>query len=241
MDKAIVIENLTKVYSNNRGVFNINLDVEKGDIFGFLGPNGAGKTTVMKVMSGLMQPDSGDISILGSSVTKSFESAARHIGTIIETAEAYPYLTAYENIKQASRYYENVDEERISHCLELTGILKFKNEKIKKFSLGMKQRLGIAMAIVSNPAVLILDEPLNGLDVDGMLAMRRLIGNLSRDEGTTFFISSHLIHDVELSCTKIGLIHSGRLVAVETMKNILENYSTLENYYISEVGNDAII
>ena len=241
MDKAIVIKDLTKVYSNNRGVFNIDLEVEKGDIFGFLGPNGAGKTTVMKVMAGLMQPDSGDISIFGKSVTKNFENAAKHIGTIIETAEAYPFLTAYQNIKQASRYYKNADEERIIHCLTLTGIINFKDEKVKKFSLGMKQRLGIAMAIVSKPDVLILDEPLNGLDVDGMLSMRRLITSLSKEEGTTFFISSHLIHDVELSCTKIGLIHSGRLVSVDSMSNILENYSTLENYYISEVGNDAII
>ena len=241
MNKAIVIENLTKVYSNNRGVFNINLEVEKGDIFGFLGPNGAGKTTVMKVMSGLMQPDSGDISIFGQSVTKSFENAAKHIGTIIETAEAYSYLTAYENMKLVSRYYEAADEERILHCLTLTGILKYKDERVRRFSLGMKQRLGIAMAIISNPEVLILDEPLNGLDVDGMLSMRRLIGNLSENEGTTFFISSHLIHDVELSCTKIGLIHGGKLVSVDSMKNILENYSTLENYYISEVGEDAIV
>ena len=241
MDKAIVIKDLTRVYDNNRGVFNIDLEVEKGDIFGFLGPNGAGKTTVMKIMSGLMQPDSGDIEILGHSVTKNFETAAGNIGTIIETAEAYQYLTAYDNMKQAARYYKNIGEERILHCMELTGIIKYKNEKIKKFSLGMKQRLGIAMAIVSRPEVLILDEPLNGLDVDGMLAMRRLIGNLSEKEGTTFFISSHLIHDVELSCTKIGLIHGGRLVSVDNMTNILENYSTLENYYISEVGEDAII
>ena len=121
MDKAIVIKGLTKVYDNNRGVFDIDLDVEKGDIFGFLGPNGAGKTTVMKIMSGLMQPDSGDISILGHSVTNNFEDAAKNIGTIIETAEAYPYLTAYENMKQAARYYESADEDV---CLEDHLIMK---------------------------------------------------------------------------------------------------------------------
>src|SRR5699024_395367 len=133
--------------------------------------------------------------------------AMQHVGCIIETAESFAYLTAFENLKLFSNYYPNVDKKRIDECLELTGLLPYKNEKADRFSLGMKQRLGIAAAILSRSKLLILDEPLNGLDVEGMLDMRKLIKRLVEDEGTTFFISSHLIHDVELTCTRIGVVY----------------------------------
>jgi len=241
MEKAIEIKNLSKVYKNGRGIIDINIDIHKGDIFGFLGPNGAGKTTAMKIMTGLIKPDSGDVKILGHSILSEYEQVMRNVGCIIETAESYLYLTAYENLKQVSRYYKNVDEERINEVLELTGLLKYKNEKPRKFSLGMKQRLGIAAAILSRPEVIILDEPLNGLDVEGMIAMRNIIKELVEKENTTFFISSHLIHDVELTCTHIGVIYNGRMLNVDTMKNILNNYATLENYFVSEVERNGRI
>jgi ABC-2 type transport system ATP-binding protein len=235
MDKIIEIRNLSKIYKNGRGITDISLDIHKGDIFGFLGPNGAGKTTAMKIMTGLIKPDSGDVKINGYSVLESFEKAMEKVGSLIETAEAYPFLTAYENLKQFSRYYKNIDDKRIDEVLELTGILKYKAEKPRKFSLGMKQRLGIAAAILSRPQVVILDEPLNGLDVEGMIDMRNMIKNLAESEQTTFFISSHLIHDVELTCTSIGVLYNGRLINVDSTKNILNNYASLENYFVSEV------
>jgi ABC-2 type transport system ATP-binding protein len=235
MEKIIEIKNLSKIYKNGRGITDINLDIHKGDIFGFLGPNGAGKTTAMKIMTGLIKPDSGDVKINGFSVLESFEKAMEKVGSLIETAEAYPFLTAYENLKQFSRYYKDIDDKRIDEILELTGILKYKNEKPRKFSLGMKQRLGIAAAILSRPQVVILDEPLNGLDVEGMIDMRNMIKNLAEAEQTTFFISSHLIHDVELTCTSIGVLYNGRLINVDSTKNILNNYASLENYFVSEV------
>lgn len=241
MEKVIEINNLSKVYNNGRGITDINLEINRGDIFGFLGPNGAGKTTAMKVMTGLIKPDSGDVKILGYSVLEQFEKAMAKVGCIIETAESYQYLTAYENLKQFSRYYKNVDDKRIEEVLELTGIQRFKNEKTRRFSLGMKQRLGIAAAIISRPEVVILDEPLNGLDVEGMIDMRNLIKKLSEEEKTTFFISSHLIHDVELTCTKIGVLYNGKMLNVDTTKNILNNYASLENYFISEVERNGRI
>ena len=204
MEKVIEIKNLSKVYKNGRGITDINLDIHRGEIFGFLGPNGAGKTTAMKIMTGLIRPDSGDVKILGHSILEDYEQVMKKVGCIIETAETYSYLTAYENLKQVSRYYKDVDDQRIDEVLELTGILKYKNEKPRKFSLGMKQRLGIAAAILARPEVIILDEPLNGLDVEGMIAMRNIVKDLAAKENTTFFISSHLIHDVELTCTHIG-------------------------------------
>ena len=241
MEKVIEIKNLSKIYKNGRGITDINIDIHKGDIFGFLGPNGAGKTTAMKIMTGLIKPDSGDVKILGHSILDDYQKAMAKVGCIIETAESYLYLTAYENLKQVSRYYKNVDDKRIDEVLELTGLLKYKNEKPRKFSLGMKQRLGIAAAILSRPEVIILDEPLNGLDVEGMIAMRNIIKNLVEKENTTFFISSHLIHDVELTCTHIGVLYDGKMLNVDTMKNILNNYASLENYFVSEVERNGRI
>jgi len=234
-NKAIEITNLTKLYQNGRGISELNLEVDEGDIFGFLGPNGAGKTTVMKMMTGLVKPDSGDVKIFGASIQNDYVNAMKHVGCVIETAESYPYLTANENLKMFARFYPHVDQKRIDECLEMTGILKYKNEKPRNFSLGMKQRLGLAAAILSKPKLLILDEPMNGLDVEGMLDMRKLIKRLAEEDGTTFFISSHLIHDVELTCTRIGIVYNGRLISVDYTRNILSNYSSLEHYFISEV------
>lgn len=235
MEKVIEINNLTKIYSNGRGIDDINLEIYAGDIFGFLGPNGAGKTTAMKIMTGLIKPDKGDVRIFGHSIKDEYEKAMSGVGCLIEIAESYPFLSAFDNLKQLSRYYSDIDVKRIDEVLELTGILKYKHEKPRRFSLGMKQRLGLAAAILSRPQVLILDEPLNGLDVEGMIEIRKLILHLAKNEGTTFFISSHLIHDVELTCDRIGIIFEGKLLSVETTQNILNSYATLENYFVSEV------
>ncbi|AET67346.1 ABC-type multidrug transport system, ATPase component [Desulfosporosinus orientis DSM 765] len=235
MDKVIEIKNLTKSYGNGRGIEDLNLDIYEGDIFGFLGPNGAGKTTAMKIMTGLIRADQGDVKILGHSVTEEFENAMAQVGCLIEIAESYQFLSAFDNLKQLARYYPEIKHSRIDEVLELTGMSKFKHEKPKKFSLGMKQRLGLAAAILSKPKVVILDEPLNGLDVEGMIDIRKLIQHLAENEKTTFFISSHLIHDVELTCNRIGVIYNGRILNVESTQTILKNYATLENYFVSEV------
>lgn len=235
MEKVIEINNLTKLFKNGRGIKNINLEIYKGEVFGFLGPNGAGKTTAMKIMTGLSRPDSGEVKLFGYNVLEQYEKAMEKVTCIIETAESYPYLTAYENLKQFARYYEEVDDKRIEEVLELVGMLKYKNEKPRKFSLGMKQRLGIAASILSKPALVILDEPLNGLDVEGMIDVRNIIKNLAEKEKATFFISSHLIHDVELTCNRIGVLYDGKMLNVDTTENILNNYASLENYFVSEV------
>lgn len=235
MEKVIEIQNLTKLYKNGRGIDDITLDIHRGEIFGFLGPNGAGKTTAMKIMTGLIRPDRGDVRIFGHSISEEYEKAMAQVGCIIEIAETYPYLSAYDNLKQLGRFYPDVDRRRIEEVLDLTGMLRYKDEKPRKFSLGMKQRLGLAAAILSRPKVIILDEPLNGLDVEGMIDIRKLILHLAKHEQTTFFISSHLIHDVELTCNRIGVLYNGRLLNVQTTQDILKNYATLENYFVSEV------
>jgi len=241
MEKVIEINGLTKVYKNGRGIMDVNLEIYRGDIFGFLGPNGAGKTTAMKIMTGLIKADAGEVKLFGHDINTEYEKAMYKVGCIIETAESYPYMTAYENLKQLSRYYPGINDERIDEILEITGIYRYKNEKARNFSLGMKQRLGIAAAILSKPELVILDEPLNGLDVEGMVDMRNLIKRLAESMNTTFFISSHLIHDIELTCTRIGIIFGGKILNVDTTENILKDYASLENYFISEVERNGNI
>ena len=235
MDFAIKIENLKKIYQTSRGVENLNLEVPRGEIFGLLGPNGAGKTTAMKIMTGLLKPDSGDVFIDGYSITERYEDAMRGVGCIIENVFMFKNLTALENLMLCARFYKNVDEARMTEVLDLVKMTAFKNEKIKGFSLGMRQRMGIAMALLSRPDVLILDEPLNGLDVEGMVDIRNILKRLSKEEKTTVFISSHLIHDVELTCDRVGVLLEGRLCDVSEVSEVVKNFSSLENYYLSEV------
>ena len=235
MEFAIKIENLKKIYKNSRGVENLNLEVPRGEIFGLLGPNGAGKTTAMKIMTGLLKPDSGDVFIDGYSITERYEDAMRGVGCIIENVFMFKNLTALENLMLCARFYKNVDEARMTEVLDLVKMTAFKNEKIKGFSLGMRQRMGIAMALLSRPDVLILDEPLNGLDVEGMVDIRNILKRLSKEEKTTVFISSHLIHDVELTCDRVGVLLEGRLCDVSEVSEVVKNFSSLENYYLSEV------
>ena len=234
-EKVLEVKEITKLYKNNRGIKNVTLDVFRGDVFGFLGPNGAGKTTAMKIMTGLMKADSGNIKIFGHDISEEFEKAMAKVGCIIETAQSYDYLTAYQNLKLALRYYKDINLNRIDEVLEITGISKYKKEKVKNFSLGMKQRLGIAQAILSKPEIIILDEPLNGLDIEGMVEMRSIIKRLAEEEKATFFISSHLVHDMELTCNRVAIIYDGKIIRVENVSKILEDYSSLENFFISEV------
>lgn len=238
MEYAIKTVNLTKLYKGNRGISNLNIEVKKGEIFGFLGPNGAGKTTAMKLMCGLVKPDGGKVFLNGHSVTEEYEKAMAKVGCIIENVSAFNYLTAFENMMLCARFYENVGECEIDEILKAVGILKYRDEKIKTFSLGMKQRLGIALALLGEPEILILDEPLNGMDVEGMVDIRNLLKKLSKERGCSVFISSHLIHDIELTCDTVAVVKGGKLIKCAAVEDILKNYSSLENYYLSEVGED---
>ncbi len=238
MEYTIVLDGVTKRYANGRGIEDVSLSVQKGEIFGFLGPNGAGKTTAMKIMTGLMHADMGRVFLGGFDVAEKPEKARSCMGALIEKVSAFPGLTAYENMLLGARYYQDAGKQRIEDCLALCGIERFKNERVKNFSLGMEQRLGIAMALISDPDILILDEPLNGLDVVGMVEMRQLFKTLA-DAGKTLFISSHLIHDVELTCTRVGIVNGGRLLCTRDMNSVLCDFATLENFYLSEVGENV--
>ncbi len=234
MDKVLEVKGLTKTYKNNRGVRDISFDIYKGDIYGFLGPNGAGKTTVMKTIVGLCKAQQGEVNIFGFNIINDFEKAMSKVGCIIETAASYEYIDAYNNLKIASRFYAGIDDSRIDEVLEIVGLSPYKKDKVGSFSLGMKQRLGIASAILSRPEFVILDEPMNGLDIEGMADVRNMIIRMAKDEQVTFFVSSHLAHEMELTCNRVGILNNGLLIKEGTLADIMENHTSLEEFFIEQ-------
>lgn len=235
-DTVLDIQGISKTYKNKRGVENITLRVEKGDVYGFFGPNGAGKTTVMKIATGLIRADRGRVLLFGHDVAERYEDAMRQVGVMIERAEAFEYMSGYRNLELAARLYPELPRSRIDEALELVGLGANKKEKVGHYSLGMKQRLGIASAILSKPKLLILDEPTNGLDIEGMIEMRELIRSLSREEGITFFLSSHLLSEMEAICSRIGIVHNGKLIQERSMAELGEQSGqSLESYFVERI------
>lgn len=236
---ALEIKGLTKKFKNGRGIFDIDIEINQGDIYGFLGPNGAGKTTTMKCITGLARADKGKIEIFGNDIQTSFEPSMERIGAIIESCEAYEYMTAVKNLELAARYYKNIEKKRIDEVLELVGLDKYKTEKVSNYSLGMKQRLGIATAILHKPALLILDEPGNGLDIEGMVEIRNIIKTLAQESKTTFLISSHQINEIQQLCNRIGIIREGRMLMNEYVESFEEEKS-LEDVYMDCVKKEKV-
>ena len=227
------IINLTKIYKNGRGVHQLNLSVGKGQVYGFLGPNGSGKTTTLKLIAGLLLRDSGLIEYLGREVSEHFEESMQSIGCMLESVLHYDNISAYENMLFVARYFPEIPNSRIDELLKLVGLGDVHKEKVGRFSLGMRQRLSFAQAMYNYPKLMILDEPLNGLDIQGMLEIRNIILSLAR-EGTTFLISSHLANEIEKTCTHAGIIQAGRLISEGAVEEILKQYSSIEDYYISK-------
>lgn len=239
MDKILEVKNLTKLYRNDRGIKNISFTVYRGDVFGFLGPNGAGKTTVMKTITNLCHPDQGEIFLFGQDLNNHFVSSMAKVGSLIENAAAYEYLSASDNLKLVARFYKNVNEKRQDETLELVGLTKYKREKVATYSTGMKQRLGLAMAILHNPELIILDEPTNGLDIEGMHDIRNTIQQLAKEKGITFFISSHLVHEIELICNRIGIINNGEIIQEGLVQDLLVGEQSMEEFFIKQVRNEG--
>lgn len=241
MSEAAVldIQGLSKRYRNNRGVSEIALQVNRGDVYGFFGPNGAGKSTVMKIAAGLVRADRGSVRLFGADVAEDYERAMRRVGVLIEKAEAFEYMSAYKNLELAARLYPELPRTRIDEVLELTGLSSSKREKVGHFSLGMKQRLGIASALIGGPELLILDEPTNGLDIEATVDLRELIGRLGSEERITFFLSSHLISEMESICNRIGIIQDGRIIREGSLTSLKQaSGQSLESYYISQIRSE---
>lgn len=210
MDYILRTYNLTKNFKKNSAVKNLNMNIKQGEIYGFLGENGAGKTTAIRMIVGLIKPTLGEVELFSQkSVNKSM---LQRIGSMIEYPGFYPNLTAGENLEIHRRMVGMQDKSCIMEALKVTGIQDVKNKKVKEFSLGMKQRLGIARAILHHPEFLILDEPTNGLDPSGIKEIRELILELCHTKGITFLISSHILSEIQQMATKIGVIHKGELL-----------------------------
>ncbi|GAA0180114.1 ABC transporter ATP-binding protein [Clostridium sediminicola] len=212
--------NLTKAFEGKEAVSNVSMNVKKGEIYGFLGPNGAGKTTVMKMITNLIKPTAGDIEIFGEKLTNTSYEVLKRMGTIIEYPVFYEKLTGRENLELHCGYMGFHNKKAIDEALKLVNLGSINDKTVKNFSLGMKQRLGIARAIITKPEFLILDEPINGLDPVGIKEMRGLFKMLSKEYGITILISSHILSEIEQIADTIGVISNGRLIEEVSMEAI---------------------
>jgi ABC-2 type transport system ATP-binding protein len=219
-DFTIQTQSLTFHYSKNRKVLDdISLNIPKGSIYGFLGPNGAGKSTTMRLLTGIL-PEQGDaIRIFGQPLKGQLPQVFTKIGSLVESPALYLHLSGYNNLKYIANL-RNVPERRIDEVLELVDLKRDAKRKAKQYSLGMKQRLAIAMALLDEPELLLLDEPVNGLDPNGIQDIRKLLVRLNREKGVTIFVSSHLLAEIEKMCTHVGIINNGKLRFEGTMEEL---------------------
>jgi|SRR5699024_4746880 len=230
-EQAVVqFKNTTKKIGRKTIINNLNFDVSAGEVFGFLGPNGSGKTTTIRMMVGLIKISRGDVFIKGHSITKQFEKAIQHVGGIVENPDLYKYLTGYQNLKHYARMIPNVSKKRINEVVENVKLKESIHDKVSSYSLGMRQRLGIAQALLHRPSLLILDEPTNGLDPAGIRELRNNLKELAHQEGVAVFVSSHLLAEMQLMCDKIAVLQKGELVRIENVHEFISKDSVSQVY-----------
>ena len=219
----VQIKNVTKKIGKKVIIDDLTFDVHLGEVFGFLGPNGAGKTTTIKMLLGLMKITKGEMYIDGFNIEKDFEKAIAKVGGIIENPDLYKYLTGYQNLVHYFRMYPDIKKERIDEVIKIVGLEKRIHDKIKTYSLGMRQRLGVAQALINSPKLLVLDEPTNGLDPAGIHELRNHLRTLAKEENIAVIVSSHLLSEMELMCDRVGIIQNGKLVRIQNMQEMLED------------------
>ncbi|MGE5417957.1 MAG: ABC transporter ATP-binding protein [Acidobacteriota bacterium] len=230
-EAAVQLVNLTKKYRSKLAVSDLNLDIAKGEVFGLLGPNGAGKTTTIKMIVGLISITAGDVLIFGHSIKHEFTKAIAHVGAIVENPEMYDFLTGYQNLEQFANMHPDITLDRIDEMADAVGLENRIHDKVQTYSLGMRQRLGIAQAVLHRPSVLILDEPTNGLDPAGIKGLREFLRNLAQNHGVAVIVSSHLLAEMELMCDRFAIIQQGKLVSVQSMEKMSNGFMP----YIFEV------
>lgn len=228
-EKPIVqLRNLSKTIGQKKIIDDLNLSLYPGQITGFLGPNGAGKTTTIRMMVGLMKPTSGDVLIDGVALSENFEEALSKVGVIVENPEMYKYMSGYKNLVHFARMHQNITKSRIEEVIQQVGLQNRIHEKVATYSLGMRQRLGLAQALLHRPKFLILDEPTNGLDPAGIREFRMYLRSIAENEGVSVFVSSHMLSEIELMCDRIAVIQNGRLLNVEEVTEVEETYYYVE-------------
>ena len=216
-EPAMELIDVKKTIGQKKIIKGLSFTINKGEVFGIIGPNGAGKTTTIRMMVGLMKLSDGDIKILGNSIKSHFKEAVREVGAIVENPEMYPFMTGMQNLSHYANMIPGITQERIQEVIQLVGLEKPIKEKVGRYSLGMRQRLGIAQALLHSPSVLILDEPTNGLDPAGIKEIRQYIRRLAEKENVAVIISSHLLSEIELMCDRIGVIKNGELIAIQSV------------------------
>ena len=216
--KVLEVTNLKKTLGKREIIKNISFSIEEGEIFGFLGPNGAGKTTTIRMLVGRIHPNEGSISICGHDLKNDTEKALREVGAVVENPELYKYLSGRENLMQIARI-RNISKEDVNETIKLVGLEDRIDDKVKKYSLGMKQRLGLAASLLSKPKLLILDEPTNGLDPSGILDFREIVKKAAKEKGMAVFISSHILSEVQHLCDRVAFINHGTIKSVENVVN----------------------
>ncbi len=240
MEKTILkCENLNKKFGKKQILYDVSFDMNEGDILGFIGPNGAGKTTTIKLILGLQGINGGKVSINGYDIEKQFTKAIEKVGAIVENPDLYMYLTGYDNLKLVKNLYKNIDDNRIDEVVKLVKLENRIKDKVSKYSLGMRQRLGIAQAILHRPNLLILDEPTNGLDPEGIKEMRELLLELANKEKMAILISSHNLAELDNLCNKVCIIQNGKIIETSDIADI--KHQKNKQYKIFEVNNTDLI
>ena len=212
--KVLEVKGVKKKLGKREIIKGLDLSVNEGEIFGFLGPNGAGKTTTIRMLVGLISPNEGEIVVCGKSVLSEKEQALKNVGAVVENPELYKYLSGRENLMQIARI-RKVSKEEVEELIDLVGLKDRIDDKVRKYSLGMKQRLGLAAALIGDPKLLILDEPTNGLDPSGIIDFRDVVKKASRERGMAVFISSHILSEVQNLCDRVAFINNGVIKSVE--------------------------
>ncbi|WP_068618621.1 ABC transporter ATP-binding protein [Paenibacillus tuaregi] len=232
MGSILKTTELSRQYGKDKGIHGIDLELYEGDIYGLLGPNGAGKTTFLKLITGLIKADRGEISLFGVPGADGLQKGMHQLGCMIDSADFHDYLTARQYLSTVARFYPHVTGMQIDGILERVGLLNVRNVKIKNFSTGMKMKLALAAAVLPSPRFVVLDEPTNGLDVEGIVMFRELIQSMNREMHSTFLVSSHMIHELEQLCNRVGIVQKGRIVMEGEVKELLGSGQTLESFYL---------
>lgn len=239
---VLSVQHLKKKIGRKWIIKDVTFDVKPGEIFGFLGPNGAGKTTTIRMLVDLIKPTEGKIQVCGYDVNRDPERALKYVGSIVENPEVYTYLTGWENLEHFARMQPGVDNDRIQEVVDIVRLDQRIHDKVRTYSLGMRQRLGIAQALLGRPRLLILDEPTNGLDPKGIKELRIFIKQLA-SEGMAVFVSSHLLSEIQLLCDRVAIISAGRVLTVGGVNELIEDHSKLAIWHVTplELGKKMLL
>jgi ABC-2 type transport system ATP-binding protein len=238
---ALAAEGLAKRYGTRDAVLDVSFDLHRGEVFGFLGPNGAGKTTTIRMLVGLVRPTRGRVLIEGRELAREPEAALSHVGCIVESPDLYRFLTGRENLEHFARMLGREAMERIDPLARLVHMDGRLDEPVATYSLGMRQRIGIAQALLGDPTILILDEPANGLDPAGIREVRELIRRLASERGLAVFVSSHILAEVEKTCDRVAIVHRGRTLAAGTLTELTDGgMRSLEDLFLESTGGETV-